>query len=352
MVPEPDTFYVNNGDGTFRDASVESGIRAVPDSFGLGVVAFDYDDDGDQDVYVANDSRPHNLFENDGKGRFTDVGDLMGCALSKSGLAQAGMGVACGDFDGDLDLDLFLTNFSHDDDTLYENEGKNGFFDVTAKHAFGVEAYLSLSWGTEFVDFDDDGDLDLFVANGHVYPEADQRAPELSYAQLNRVYLNEEAHYRDATPFAGPGLARKASFRGAAFGDVDGDGDQDVLVVAQNAAPTLLMNGSAAIAAVGPAANGAHWLEVSLEGSGMNRFAVGAKVVAEVGTKRLLRTVRAGGSFASSSAGPLHFGLGGATEAARLTVIWPDGKTEVAEHVAGDRRLRWRAGAGPVERAR
>ena len=145
MVAEPDTFYFNNGDGTFRDASVASGIRDVPDSYGLGVVAFDYDDDGDQDVYVANDSRANNLFENDGKGRFTDVGDLMGCALSKSSLAQAGMGIGCGDFDGDLDLDLFLTNFSNDDDTLYENEGKNGFFDVTAKHAFGLEAYVALS---------------------------------------------------------------------------------------------------------------------------------------------------------------------------------------------------------------
>jgi hypothetical protein len=345
MVPEPDTFYVNNGDGTFRDASVASGIRDVPDSYGLGVVAFDYDDDGDQDVYVANDSRAHNLFENDGKGRFTDVGDLMGCALSRSGLAQAGMGVGCGDFDGDLDLDLFLTNFSHDDPTLYQNDGAKGFFDVTSRHAFGVEAWLALSWGTEFVDFDGDGDLDLFVANGHVYPEADRRAPELTYAQVNRVYLNEEAHFRDVTGSAGPGLRRKASFRGAAFGDVDGDGDQDVLVAAQNEPPSLLINHAADGAGAGA-------IHVSLEGSGMNRFAVGARVVAEVGTKKLLRTVRAGGSFASSSTTALHFGLGAQAEATHLTVTWPNGKVESADHVAGGSRLCWREGGRPVETTR
>src|SRR6185436_20821172 len=191
----------------------------------------------------------------DGSGRFTETAQLAGCALSASGLAQAGMGIAVGDCDGDLDLDLFCTNFSHDDNTLYQNDGKGSFLDVTSRHLFGVEAWLSLGWGTEFADFDLDGDLDLFVANGHVYPEADQRAPELAYKQLNRVYENDEGRFRDETARSGPALARRASFRGAAFGDVDEDGDVDVLVVAQNEVPSLLINGAAE-----PAAASRHWL--------------------------------------------------------------------------------------------
>ncbi len=343
MVPEPDTFYVNQGDGTFRDASEEAGIRSVEPRYALGVVAFDYDRDGDQDLYVANDSRGNYLFENDGHGRFTEVADLAGCALSSAGLQQAGMGVGCGDFDGDLDLDLFCTNFSHDDNTLYENDGRGGFLDVSSRQAFGTEAWLALGWGTDFVDFDLDGDLDLFVANGHVHPVADRRAPELTYKQRCRAYLNDEGRYRDVTPAAGSGLTRRASFRGAAFGDVDEDGDEDVLVAAQNEPPALFVNYPA---------EGAerHWLTLELEAVGRNRFALGALVVAEVGKRRLLRFVHSGGSYASSSDPRLHFGLGAATRVERLTVTWPDGSTQFAADVAADRKLRWRQGAAPEPR--
>jgi hypothetical protein len=342
MVPEPDSLFLNQGDGTFRDASGESGIRAVEPRYALGVVAFDFDSDGDQDVYVANDSRGNYLFENDGSGRFTEIADLAGCALSAAGLQQAGMGIACGDWDGDLDLDLHLTNFSHDDNTLYRNDGRGGFLDVTTRHGFGTIAFLALGWGTEFVDFDLDGALDLFVANGHVHVQADRRAPELSYRQQCRVYRNVDGLLGDATGEAGPGLARRSSFRGAAFGDVDGDGDEDVLVAAQNEPPALFVNHSPTV--------DCHRLVLELEQPGMNRFAIGARVVARVGGRSLLRTVRAGGSFSSSSGAALHFGLGAAAVVDRLEVTWPDGEVQAVESVAADRKLRWRKGEAPAPR--
>jgi hypothetical protein len=347
MVPEPDSFFVNNGDGTFTDASESSGVRAVRPKYSLGIVAFDYDQDGDQDLFVGNDSRGNYLFENDGHGHFTETADLAGCSLSSKGLEQASMGIACGDFDGDLDLDLYCTTFSHDDKTLFQNDGHGGFLDVTRHHDWGVATWFSLGWGDAFVDFDQDGWLDLFEANGHVHPAADRRAPELSYKQRCRVQRNENAHFRDVTESLGDGFARKASFRGAAFGDVDEDGDEDVLVVALDEPPSLFVTEPDASAP--PSSR--HWLTLELEQEGRNRFAIGARVVAKVGERRLLRVVQTGGSFASASDPRLHFGLGAAASVDSLTVTWPDGSTQtVAGPVAGDRKLRWRKGASPEPR--
>jgi hypothetical protein len=343
MVPEPDVFYANQGDGTFAEASEASGIRAVAPSYGLGVVAFDWDLDGDVDLYVGNDSRANHLFDNDGKGRFTEIGDLAGCAVSRNGVEQASMGLACGDFDGNGLLDLACTNFSHDDNTVYANQGDGMFLDVTSRMGFGTSAYLSLGWGTDFVDLDQDGALDFFVANGHVYPEADQRAPELSYRQRNLVYRNVGGRFEDVTGSAGPGLERRAPFRGAAFGDVDDDGDVDVVVMALDEAPSLLVNQANS---PGRAAPASHWLLLALEGAGKNRSAIGARAVAEVAGKSLLRVVRSGGSFASTSDPRLHFAWRGADAASapakidRLTVTWPDGKKQLFADVAADRVLR------------
>jgi hypothetical protein len=341
MVPEPDSFFRNKGNGDFRDVSDKAGIHDHEARYALGVVAFDQDLDGDIDVYVGNDSRANSLWDNDGRGRFFDLGDLSGAAVNRDGVAQASMGVACGDLDGDTLFDLAVTNFSHDDNTVYLNEGGGNFTDVTARHPFGPKAYLSLGWGTEFVDFDDDGDLDFFVANGHVYPEADVRAPELTWKQQNRVYCQTKGILRDVTDDAGSGLSRRASFRGAAFGDIDGDRDQDVLVMAMDEAPALLINQGDG--------RDAFLLELR-QPAGMNRFAIGARAVATVGEKRLARQVRAGGSFASMSDLRLHFGLGGATKIDRLEVTWPDGTKQEFADVAGGRSARLVKG-GVIETA-
>ncbi|MBL8843747.1 MAG: VCBS repeat-containing protein [Planctomycetes bacterium] len=339
MVPEPDRYYANNGDGTFRDATADAGFAAVEPRYSLGIAAFDADGDGDQDLYVANDSRGNYLFVNDGKGRFSEEADLAGAALSGAGLAQAGMGVAIGDWDGDLDLDLFCTNFSHDDNTLYQNDGSGTFLDVTARHAWGTETWLALGWGTAFEDFDLDGDQDLFVANGHVYPGADARAPELTYKQLCRAY-EFDGRYRDVTVAAFPGAPPRKSFRGAAFGDVDGDGDGDVVVMAQNESPALFVNDAAQRAS-------GQQVAFVLEQPGMNRFAIGARIVVEAGGRRQLRLVQAGSSFQSSNEAAARFGLGGATRLERVTVTWPDGVVEEARDLAAGTRWRWRRGTPP-----
>jgi hypothetical protein len=343
MVPEADVFYVNDGDGTFTDATASSGIGAVAPRYALGVVAFDFDRDRDVDVYVANDSRGNFLFQNDGRGHFEEVADLAGCSLNAAGMQQAGMGVACGDFDGDLDLDLLTTNFSHDDNTLFENDGAGSFLDVTARQSFGTESWLALGWGTDLVDFDLDGDLDLLVANGHVYPAADVRAPELTYKQRCHLFLNEAGKLRFVNDSGGSALERRASFRGAAFGDVDDDGDEDVLVVAMNEPPALFINHGL------PGAP-RRFVTVELDAPGKNRFAIGASVVAEIGARKLLRFVRGGGSFASTSSSRLHFGLGEAESIDRLTVAWPDGSTQSVSGVPAGRRLRWKKGAAPEPR--
>ena len=341
MVAEPDSFFRNKGDGTFGDRSEKSGIHDNDARWALGVTAFDHDQDGDVDVYVGNDSRPNSLWDNDGKGRFTDLADLAGVAVSRDGVAQASMGVACGDLDGNGLFDLAVTNFSHDDNTIDLNEGGGSFVDVTARHRFGPRAYLALGWGTEFVDFDDDGDLDFFVANGHVYPEADQRAPELAYKQQCLLWRQERGVLHDATDAAGAGFARKAAFRGAAFGDVDGDRDVDVVVMAMDEAPSLFVNQG----------DGARALLLELRHpAGGNRFAVGARAVAHVGGRKLARQVRVGGSYASSSDLRLHFGLGDAAKADRIEVTWPDGTKQEFADVAGGRTLRLVKGGALEER--
>ena len=340
MVAEPDRFYENHGDGTFEDASRAAGILAVEPRFGLGVAAFDSDVDGDTDVFVANDSRGNFLFENRGDGTFDEVADLMGCSLSRSGVPQAGMGIACGDYDGDQDPDLFVTNFAHDNNTLYASREHVGYLDVTRTVGFSEIDYFSLGWGTEFLDLDNDGDLDLVICNGHVYPEADHAAPELQFRQQNRVYEQRDGALVDVTDRSGTGIQRVASSRGMAAGDVDSDGDVDLLITELNEVPSLLIN---------ELDGDAHYLRVVLVGTTDNRDAIGARLVLTAGGTSQVREVRSGQSYMSYHDPRQLFGLGTSSQVERLVVTWPDGSVQEFADLEVDRTIRIRQGQTSIE---
>jgi predicted nucleotidyltransferase len=316
-----DRYFRNEGPSQgwrFSEASRQVGL--IEDEFyGFGVLALDYDQDADLDLYVANDSGPNLLYRNDG-GRFTEVGTAAGCALSGEGRAQASMGIAAGDYDLDGDLDLVVTNFSHDHNTLYQNQGDGTFRDLSFATLIGRASIAQLGWGAEFFDWDNDGDEDLFVANGHVYPQVDPQEVGTTYAQANQLFENQgQGDFIEVSALAGPGLAEVKSSRGMAVGDLDDDGDLDLVVVNIDLRPSLLRN---------EGGNRRHWLEVKLGQGGLNPQAIGARVRLLAGGRWHQRELRAGTGYLSQNDQRLHFGLGEETKVERLLVRWPDGVEE------------------------
>ena len=265
MVGAPDRLYRNEGE-RFVDATESSGVSAANRYYGLGVIPEDFDLDGDSDLFVANDETPNVLFRNEGNGTFTDVAVMGGVAYNEDGDEEAGMGVAVGDYDRDGDPDLYVTHFFQESNTLYDNDGRGTFTDVTARSGLGGPTLSRLGWGTGFFDWDHDGDLDLFVANGHVYPHVDDVESGSSYRQRNQLFENlGSGDFRDVSAFAGPGMEVEKVSRGAAFGDYnnDGDGDGDIFIVNLNDTPTLLRSG-------GDEEKGS-WLAVQVVASTCNR---------------------------------------------------------------------------------
>jgi len=325
-----DRFYRNNGDGTFRDATDEAGMTDTAESYGLGVLASDLDDDGDVDVYVANDSNPNFLYRNNGDGTFTEVGSWSGAGLNGEGVAQAGMGVDAGDVDGDGLEDVFVTNFAQDTATLYHNEGGLLFNDVSGAQGLKAVTYEALKWGCSFLDVDHDADVDLVVVNGHIYPQVDQ-VPELheSYRQRPFFFRNDKGRLTDVSKRAGPGMQRAVSARGLAVGDYDDDGDLDLLVTAIDSPPLLLRNDTP---------RKGHWLKLRL----LNRHgspAVGARAVLKGAGKSQTRELRSGSTYQSQSALELHFGLGAATAVETLEVRWPGGRKSFVRDLKVDRTV-------------
>lgn len=332
----PSNLYRNEGDGTFADVSGPAGITAAGERYGLGVLVADYDNDGWPDVYVACDSTPNLLFRNNRDGTFAEMGLLAGVAYSGDGKEQAGMGVDAGDYDNDGDLDIVKTNFSDDKSSLYKNHGDGTFTDATFEAGLGVNlAYLG--WGVGFLDYDQDGFDDIFIANGHVYPEIDGHGFRSRYRQRKVLYRNTgKRAFVDVTASSGADLLQPQTSRGIALGDIDNDGTLEILVNNENGRPSLYKN-------FGPRGN---WIVVLAVGSRSNRSAIGTRIsVVAGGGRRMIREVRSGGTYASQSDLRLHFGLGTAKEA-DLEVRWPDGSVEKFAGVAANQFLTIREGIG------
>jgi len=338
----PDHFFRNDG-GHFVDATLESGMEDKALAFGFSVRAADFNGDGFPDVYVANDSDPNYLYRNDGKGHFTEVATWTGCALDENGAAQAGMGVAVGDVTGDGMVDIFVNNFAEDFSTLYRQLSGGLWEDVSKKSGVGPATYRTLAWGASFSDLDNDGDLEILVMNGHIYPQID-RHPELigTYEQRNILLDNRGPLGKDAVPqfvdvtdSAGPGWQQKRAHRGLAVADFDNDGDLDLLITSLDAPPTLLRNDSRVGA----------WLEVTLEDAHGGIQPIGAEVRVKAGGRSYWRDVASGDSYMSTHDPRPHFGLGDATVVDEIEVRWPDGTKSLRRNVPVRQDLRIRKGS-------
>ena len=301
LTGDADVLYRNNGDGTFSDVTERAGITD-PGYYGFGVVFTDLNDDGWPDIYVANDSVPNLLFRNREDGTFVEEGLLSGAALSGDGRPQAGMGVDAGDYNGDGLPDLIVTNFSHDYNTLYENGPAGVFTDRSYATGIAATAGPYLGWGVKLVDFDNDGRLDVFIANGHVYPEVDEHGLGTRYQQRKQLFLNEGKRFRHATKDVGGGLLLEKSSRGAAFGDYDNDGDIDVLVDQHERPADAAAQRHAAQRSLDHASAGGH--------EEQPRRASARRSRVEAGGRRQTASVRGDGSYLSHSDMRAHFGLG------------------------------------------
>ncbi len=320
--------YHNRGDGTFADVSEASGITRAKGTYGLGVATLDFDGDGWVDLYVANDSNPSALYRNNRNGTFTDIGITAGCAYSQDGKSQAGMGLAIGDYDRNGTMDIFKTNFAGDTSTLYANTGKGACDDRTFASGFGLNTRW-LGWGVGFLDLDGDGWLDLFLVNGHVYPEVRQLKTEAGYEQRKVVYLNlRNGRFADVSEQLGPPVTTPKAGRGAAFADFDNDGDVDIVVNNLHDTPDLFRLDQT---------GERHWVTLKLAGTQSNRSAIGALVRLVTADGEQRQEVRGGGSYYSQNDMRLHFGLGAARAIERVAVRWPNGLEESWTGLGADR---------------
>jgi hypothetical protein len=338
---EHDHLFHNNGDGSFTDVSVKAGVSDPKGYYGFASVFVDIDDDGWLDLAVANDSVPKFLYRNKHDGTFEDISYLSGFALNDDGREQASMGIAVGDYNRDGKVDLYITNFSDDYNTLYRNDGDASFSDVTARAGTASATIPFLGWGTGFLDYDNDGLLDIFAANGHVYPGVDRQDWGTTWAQRPLLFRNlDGVKFQEVPAATGSGLAVVVSARGAAFGDLFNDGHIDAVLNNIDSSPTLLRN---------VAKNSNHWITLKLVGGPKGpRDAIGAKVFVTTGGVRQRGDVFSGGSYASSSDQRLHFGLGAVTKVDKVEIYWPSGAKEEIPISGVDRILTVQEGKGIV----
>lgn len=336
--------YHNQGDGTFKDVSESSGIAKVRGRYSMTAITLDYNSDGWADIYVACDSTASTLYRNNKDGTFTDVALEAGCAYNEDGNAQAGMGVAVGDYNRDGLLDIFKTHFSDDLPALYRNSGRDFFED--ASRAAGFEHTRYVEWGTGFADFDNDGWPDIMIATGSVYPEVEKIFKEYPHRSPRLVYQNlGNGRFKEVTTQAGPGVLSLKSSRGCAFGDFDKDGDTDALVMNMNEPPLLLRNDYNNESRRGPN----NWLDVNLTGTRSNRSAVGARVIVRSGSNVQAQEVTSQTSYYSHNDRLLHFGMGTSRKADQLEIRWPNGQIETIKDVAVNQIVKIKEGAGVIK---
>jgi hypothetical protein len=332
------SLYRNNGDGTFTDVSKQAGIAGATESYGMTVVAADLDEDGWTDIFVACDSTPSLLFMNNHDGTFREEGVVRGVALSDDGMEQAGMGVGVGDYDLDGHLDLFKTHFAEDANGLYHNSGKGNFDDVTRSSRLAVETRY-ICWGAGMVDLDNDGNPDIFMVTGNVYPEVERKLPQFANKTPRALFRNlGNGTFEELGEQAGPGVLEPHCSRGCAFGDFDNDGDLDILIVNLNEPPSLLRN---------DLRGHQNWIKVKLEGVKSNRSAIGARVLAHYGGKVQAQAALSQSSFYSCNDPRLHFGLG-AFGSVDIEVFWPNGLHERFRNIKANQLVTLREGAGIV----
>ncbi len=336
-----DRLYLNQGDGSFVDIAVQAGVADTVDGKGLGVVFGDHDDDGDIDIYVANDSTRNFLYTNNGDGVFVEDGLLAGVAFSADGQAEAGMGTDWGDFDGDQRLDVVVTNLDLETNSLYQNFGSGVFSDVTFAKGLGEPSLRYVGFGTNWGDFDNDADLDLFVANGHIIDNIAEFRDSITYAQRNHLYMNDGAGaFTERSADAGSGFEIVKVSRGSVTADFDNDGDLDLIVTNNDQTADYLRNDGGNEAG--------NWVQLRLVGRRANRSGAGARVVVSEGTERpLLRELRIGSSYCSSGPSTMHIGLGAATSVT-LSVRWPGGETEVLDGIVAGRAYVIQEGRGVI----
>ena len=330
----PDNLYHNNKNGTFSDVSKTAGVDDPQHFFGLSAVWSDFSANGRLDLLVANDSQPNYLYRNNGNGTFTDSAYDSGVAVSEDGAEQANMGVALGDYLHTGRMSIFISHFDNDYATLFRNDGKMSFTDVSDVAGVARSTRSYVGWGDAFFDFDNDGWLDIFLVNGHVYPQVDTNRSEVTYREPKLLFLNQrDGTFKDASKLCGPALQTRQVSRGLAVGDLFNEGKVDLVVENLTGEPMILRP-------EGGAAN--HWISFELEGAASNRLALNARVRATAGDLTQLGEVLSGGSYLSQNDLRIHFGLGNQDRVDKAEILWPDGTKQTLNNLDADRFYRIR----------
>jgi len=332
--------YHNNGDGTFTDVSKKSGIRDAPNAFGLTAVWSDFDDDGHLDLFLANDAGRNYLYQNDGGGHFNEVGFAAGVAASQDGAEQANMGVALGDYLHTGRFSVAITHFSDEYAALFRNDGGFSFTDVSYTSGIAPSTTPYVGWGDAFFDFDNDGWLDLFLVNGHVYPQVDTAEAGPKYREPGLLFYNQRnGTFKDISKLVGPALQVPRVSRGVAVGDLFNDGRMDIVIENLKGGPTILEPQG------GPTR---HWIDLELAGSKSNRLALNARVRVTAGDLVQTAAVLSGGSYLSQNDLRIHVGLGGTSRVDKVEIFWPAGSTEVLTNLSADHVYCVKEGEGIV----